>query len=109
MLSDRKFAHKLFHAGSFCVFFLMAALLAPAQSPEAEKPSGQTPEATQRYANMPEDAVPYRKFGKPYKEWYLTEDTLGYNGAARERISKEMEDSETVNIGFLRPLQNNPE
>jgi ABC-type branched-subunit amino acid transport system substrate-binding protein len=34
---------------------------------------------------------------------------LAYYGAARERVDKEMEQSKTVNIGFLGPLQNNPE
>ena len=59
---------------------------------------------------MPEDAVPYRKFTKPYKEWYLTEDTLAYNGAARERRLRGIwTNAETVRIGFLGPLENNPE
>ncbi len=86
----------------------VVAIPAFGQAPEAAKPAEQTP-STQRYANMPEEAVPYRKFSKPYKEWYLTEDTLAYNGAARERTIEEIGESPTVNIGFLGPLQNNPE
>jgi branched-chain amino acid transport system substrate-binding protein len=93
---------------------LLAIFIIPAfaqiQAPAAEqaKPDEQTPSA-QRYANMPEEAVPYRKFSKPYKEWFISDDTLAYNGAARERNIVEIADSPTVNIGFLGPLQNNPE
>jgi len=89
----------------------LIVLIAPpvySQTPDSayspvEKPS------TPRYANMPDEAVPYRKFAKPYKEWYLSDDTLAYNGAARERIIEEFATSPTVNIGFLGPLENNPE
>ena len=89
---------------------LFFVFLAPAlaQSPDQAKPADQMP-STQRYANMPEEAVPYRKFSKPYKEWFITDDTLAYNGAARERNFAEIDESATVNIGFLGPLQNNPE
>jgi branched-chain amino acid transport system substrate-binding protein len=79
-----------------------------AQTQEKARSAEQAP-STQRYANMPEEAVPYRKFTKPYKEWYISDDTLAYNGAARERTIEEIADSPTVNIGFLGPLQNNPE
>jgi len=109
MRSSRKFVREALCGCSLCLLLLFAGARTPAQSPDATKSESQTPTANPRYANMPEDAVPYRKFSKPYKEWYLTDDTLGYNGAARERISKEMEESETVNIGFLGPIQNNPE
>lgn len=92
---------------SIALFFLLAGTARP-QSSEPQKPSGAEP-STQRYANMPVEAVPYGKFVKPYKEWFLTEDTLAYNGAARERVVKEIVRSKTVNIGFLGPLENNPE
>ena len=58
---------------------------------------------------MPVEAVPYGKFTKPYKEWFLTDDTLAYNGAARDRVVREILHSKTVNIGFLGPIENNPE
>ena len=58
---------------------------------------------------MPEEAVPYRNFSKPYKEWFVEADTLAYNGAARDRVDEEMLKSPTVNIGFLGPIENNPE
>ena len=35
-----------------------------------------------RYANMPDEAVPYRRFTEPYYDWFIREDTLQYNGAA---------------------------
>ncbi len=93
-----------------CAFLLFVAANARAQSAETETPATQKPTATApRYANMPEDAVPFGKFTKPYKEWYLTDDTLAYNGAARERSTSEIDASNTVNIGFLGPILNNPE
>ncbi len=90
--------------------FLLAAS-AIGQTPDVTSATAQKSAATapQRYANMPEEAVPYRKFAKPYKEWYVSEDTLEYNGAARERNIDGMESSSTVKIGFLGPLENNPE
>lgn len=93
-----------------CAFLLFVAADARAQSAGAETPASQKPAATTpRYANMPEDAVPFGKFTTPYKEWYLTDDTLAYNGAARERVTSEIDASDTVNIGFLGPILNNPE
>ena len=78
----------------FISWALLVACPAWSQSPEAQKPAAAEP-ATQRYANMPVEAVPYGKFTKPYKEWFLTDDTLAYNGAARDRVSQ-----------GNRPLQN---
>ncbi len=88
---------------------LLGGALANAQSSTPGSSATQAPTATQRYANMPEDAVPFGKFSKAYKEWYLTDDTLAYFGAARERDSAELVDADTVSIGFLGPLENNPE
>lgn len=78
-----------------------------AQTPDySSQPAQPTP---QRYANMPDEAVPYRNFSKPYKEWFVDANTLEYNGAARERVDEAMQQSPTVNIGFLGPIENNPE
>jgi branched-chain amino acid transport system substrate-binding protein len=63
----------------------------------------------ERYANMPAEAVPYRNFTKPYKEWYLAPETLEYNGAARDRDTREFLKHDTVNLGFLGPVEANPE
>ena len=38
-----------------------------------------------RYANMPDEAVPYRRFTKPYYDWFMRDDTLEYHGAAEQR------------------------
>jgi branched-chain amino acid transport system substrate-binding protein len=99
----------------FCVrmccmvsLFFLTAFSAWPQSAEPQKTPPE-PSSTQRYANMPDEAVPYRRFTKPYKEWYVEENTLEYNGAARERLLEGIVRSKTVNIGFLGPIQNNPE
>jgi ABC-type branched-subunit amino acid transport system substrate-binding protein len=89
-------------------FFFVLACSALPQSAEPQKPAGEAPSAP-RYANMPDEAVPYGKFTKPYKEWFVDKDTLDYFGAARERIVQEIDTSKTVNIGFLGPLENNYE
>jgi branched-chain amino acid transport system substrate-binding protein len=89
---------------------LFCVLASPAlpQTPEPQKPANET-SSTPRYANMPDEAVPYGKFTKPYKEWFVDKDTLDYYGAARERVVEEIGASKTVNIGFLGPLENNYE
>src|SRR5271157_1620386 len=102
----RNAARRMVLAGA--PFFLILALPALPQTPEPQKPASENP-STQRYANMPDEAVPYRKFSKTYKEWYVDKDTLDYNGAARERVVQEIETSNTVIIGFLCPLENNYE
>jgi len=111
MLSNKETAHRIFGCVLFTAFLLLAGSHTPGQGQyqDPDKSSAQTPGTSQRYANMPEEAVPYRKFTKPYKEWFITEDTLAYNGAARERSGEELEKSDTVNIGFLGPIYNNPE
>ena len=83
---------------------MRAALLILASLPVAcaqDKP--------ERYANMPAEAVPYHNFTKPYKEWYVAPDTLQYNGAARDRDPRDFLKYDTVNLGFLGPIESNPE
>lgn len=109
MLCDSKFPRALLCLALLCGIVMFPGKAAEAQTSAPAKPDGQAPSDNPRYANMPDDAVPFGKFTKPYKEWYLTEDTLAYYGAARDRNDKEMEASETVNIGFLGPMENNPE
>lgn len=109
MLSERKFLRVLLQGALLCAIAALSMIAAQAQTTPPAKSDSQAPTANPRYANMPEDAVPFGKFTKPYKEWYITDDTLAYFGAARERVDKELEESKTVNIGFLGPLQNNPE
>lgn len=105
--------HKCMHDLRITFLACAVGLLALAdavfsQTPDKRTADNQQP-TVQRYANMPDEAVPYRKFAKPYKEWYVSDDTLAYNGAARERGVEEIANSPTVNIGFLGPLENNPE
>jgi len=110
MRSKAHFVRGMILVAAVSIFTVLIATAACAQSSSnTEKPASQTASAPQRYANMPEDAVPYGKFGKPYKEWYLADDTLAYNGAARERSNTELAKFASVNIGFLGPLENNPE
>lgn len=97
----------------FLVLLLCSAAAAStpanAQSPATSASNGQAEQTPPRYANMPEEAVPYRKFAKPYKEWFVADDTLEYNGAARARDYGELAEEKSVNIGFLGPIENNPE
>lgn len=111
MQSEKEFIRGMVVCGLLCASLLLTCThaLAQGQYQDPDKSSDQTTGKTERYANMPEAAVPFGKFTKPYKEWFLADDTLAYNGAARDRNAEEMEKSETVNIGFLGPIQNNPE
>jgi branched-chain amino acid transport system substrate-binding protein len=69
---------------------------------ETVKPEG-------RYANMPDEAVPYRRFTKPYYDWFVREDTLEYHGAADQRPSGDPAKLSEIAIGFFSPVENNPE
>jgi len=108
MLSEvaRNAARRIVLAG--VPFFFVLTVPALPQTAEPQKPASETTPAP-RYANMPDEAVPYGKFTKPYKEWYIDKDTLDYFGAARERVVEAIDRSRTVNIGFLGPLENNYE
>ncbi len=101
-----KLARRIVFAG--VPFFFVWACSALPQTSEPQKPASEAP-PTPRYANMPDEAVPFGKFTKPYKEWFVDKDTLDYFGAARERVVQEIDTSKTVNIGFLGPLENNYE
>ncbi len=69
---------------------------------ETVKPGG-------RYANMPDDAVPYRRFTKPYYDWFVREDTIQYNGAADLRPDGDPARLKEIAVGFFAPVENNPE
>lgn len=69
---------------------------------ETVKPEG-------RYANMPDEAVPYRRFTKPYYDWFTRNDTLDYHGAADLRPDGDPAKLSEIAIGFMSPIQNNPE
>jgi branched-chain amino acid transport system substrate-binding protein len=75
---------------------------AVAKRDEAAKPES-------RYANMPDEAVPYRRFTKPYYDWFTREDTIQYNGAADQRADGDAAKLSEIAIGFMSPIENNPE
>lgn len=102
----KKTVRRILFAGIACS--LVPAFSTLAQTAEPQKAASETT-STPRYANMPDEAVPFGKFTKPYKEWFVDKDTLDYFGAARERVVEEIGTSKTVNIGFLGPLENNYE
>jgi branched-chain amino acid transport system substrate-binding protein len=94
------------------ILILLALLAVPAwpQSPETTKgPEEKKAKPEQRYANMPAEAVPFRRFSKPYYEWFVEKNTLEYNGAASDRPDGDINKLNEVAIGFLGPLENNPE
>jgi len=100
--------------GLFCVLSLVTAIPAwpqytPPQTTSAEK-SQKEASGGARYANMPTQAIPFRRFRKPYYEWYVAPDTLDYWGAARNKPDGDLSRLETINIGFLGPLdESNPD
>jgi ABC-type branched-subunit amino acid transport system substrate-binding protein len=62
------------------------------------------------YANMPDWAVPFGRFRKPYYEFYIQPSTLAYDGAAREAPEGILSQLKTINIGVLSPLdKDNPD
>jgi len=92
-------------------FALMIALLATPAWPQSSEPAkGQAePKPESRYANMPDEAVPYRRFTKPYFDWFIQENTLEYNGAADRRPDGDPARLKEIAIGFFSPVENNPE
>ena len=88
------------------LLFALLVLAIPAgaqyKEPDDDKPA-------QRYANMPDEAVPYRRFTKPYYDWFIRTDTVAYNGAAEKRPDGDLSKLSEVAIGFFAPIENNPE
>jgi len=84
------------------ILLIMAGSAWPQSSPAGAADT--KPAAKMPYANMPAQAVPYGRFRKPYKEWYVEPDTLEYDGAARSVPDPDLKKLQTINIGFLGPL-----
>ncbi len=59
------------------------------------------------YANEPKDMQPYAKFAEPYYEHYT--QTNVYLGAARDIPDPDLKELTEIRIGFLGPIENNPE
>ncbi|MBZ5565831.1 MAG: ABC transporter substrate-binding protein [Acidobacteriia bacterium] len=89
------------------IAILLAAPARPQSAPPAQNPA--PPKTDQRYANMPDEAVPYRRFTKPYYDWFVQENTIEYNGAAEKRPDGDLAELKEIAIGLFEPVENNPE
>ncbi len=89
------------------IAILMAVSAWPQSAPPAQNPAAAKTE--QRYANMPDEAVPYRRFTKPYYDWFVQENTIEYNGAADQRPDGNLAELKEIAIGLFEPVENNPE
>jgi len=94
---------------SFGLILLM--LFAAPSGAQSTDPGQAQPDSKpeSRYANMPDEAVPYRRFTKPYYDWFTREDTLKYFGAADLRPDGDLSKLKEVAIGFMSPIENDPE
>jgi branched-chain amino acid transport system substrate-binding protein len=94
-----------------CALVLLFLLASPAWPQQSA--AGQTEKkapAVMPYANMPEHAVPFGRFRRPYQEWYVEPNTMEYDGAARSAPDPSLKTLKTVNVGFLGPIGNdNPD
>ncbi len=82
----------------------------PEETPKDTVTRGdETVKPTPRYANMPTEAVPYRRFTKPYYDWFVQENTIEYNGAAEKRPDGDPAELKEIAIGLFEPVENNPE
>jgi branched-chain amino acid transport system substrate-binding protein len=59
------------------------------------------------YANEPKDLQPYSRFADPYYHHYV--DTNVYSGAARDLPDPDLNDLDSIHIGFLGPIDKNPD
>jgi ABC-type branched-subunit amino acid transport system substrate-binding protein len=59
------------------------------------------------YANEPKDLQPYSKFAEPYDHHYV--QTNVYSGAARDIPDPDLKDMTEIRIGFLGPIDQNPD
>ncbi len=84
------------------LFLISSTAWAQYKEPDDDKP-------VQRYANMPDEAVPYRRFTKPYYDWFVQTDTLAYYGAAEKRPDGDASKLSEIAIGLFAPIENNPE
>ena len=59
------------------------------------------------YANEPRDLQPYSKFAEPYELNYI--QTNVYTGAARDIPDPDLNSLQEIRIGFLGPIDKNPD
>ncbi len=92
-----------------CLGGLILLLASPAW-PQSAPTTKQAKKPAMPYANMPQQAVPFGRFRKPYQEWYVEPNTMEYDGAARSEPAPDLKDLKSVNIGFLGPIgKDNPD
>jgi ABC-type branched-subunit amino acid transport system substrate-binding protein len=107
------------HAGlvvALLVSPLSVSLLAQATTPAqvqgpctcGSHPPKPRPQRTiEPYANEPKDLQPYSKFAEPYDHNYT--QTNVYSGAARDIPDPDLKDLSEIRIGFLGPIDKNPD
>jgi branched-chain amino acid transport system substrate-binding protein len=82
--------------------FILSGSVWPQSDPPQKNPSQQSEKII--YGNMPRTAIPYGRFRKAYKDWFIEPNTLEYNGAARSVPAPNLQKLSGINIGFLGPL-----
>jgi branched-chain amino acid transport system substrate-binding protein len=97
-----------------CVAVFAAAVVcaawaqAPAPCSCGKNPPGlPAPRSLKPYTGAPDDLRPFSRFTKPYYEFY--QDLVEYNGAARDIPDPDLKDLSEIRIGFLGPLNYDPD
>ena len=83
------------------------ARAADACSCGSHPPKPRAERTVEPYANEPKDMQPYSKFAEAYYRHYT--QTNVYSGAARDIPDPDLKDLTEIHIGFLGPIENNPE
>jgi branched-chain amino acid transport system substrate-binding protein len=73
----------------------------------SDSPKPRAERTVEPYANEPKDLQPYSKFAEPYYRHYI--QTNVYSGAARDIPDPDLKDLTEIRIGFLGPIDKNPE
>ena len=86
--------------------FLALFIFSISGSPQTATTTKTPPQPAEKiiYGNMPRAAIPYGRYRKAYKDWFIEPDTLEYNGAARSAPAVNLKNLSGINIGFLGPL-----
>ncbi len=73
----------------------------------ANPPKPRIERTVKPYASEPKDMQPYSKFAEPYDHNYI--QTNAYSGAARDIPEPDLKDLSEIHIGFLGPIETNPD
>ena len=95
-----------------CITFLVLVSTARAQAPApcscgSNPPGRPASRSLKPYTGAPVDLQPFSKFTTPYFEHY--QDLVEYNGAARDIPDPDLKDLDEIRIGFLAPLNDQPD